>query len=64
MDTADAQASLGSDGIIDSHPIAAPMIQSTPANEKSSKAESPVQSKITVSVFCFVLRNMNKEKFN
>ncbi|CAF2591714.1 unnamed protein product [Rotaria sp. Silwood2] len=49
MDTSDAQASLGSDGIIDSQPTSALIIESTSVTEKSTKVESPNQSKTIIS---------------
>ncbi len=57
MDTSDAQVSLGSDGIIESHPTSALIIESTSASEKSTKVQSPTQSKISVSIlffFCYM----------
>jgi hypothetical protein len=50
MDTSDAQASLGSDGIIESHPRSALLIESTSATEKSSDVPSPTQSKASVNL--------------
>jgi hypothetical protein len=55
MDTSDAQASLGSDGIIESHPTSALIIESASVSEKSTKAQSPIQSKISVNVLFFFL---------
>ncbi|CAF4587405.1 unnamed protein product [Rotaria sp. Silwood1] len=49
MDTSDAQASLGSDGIIDSQPTSALIIESTSVTEKSTKVQSPNQSKTMIS---------------
>ncbi len=46
MDTSDAQASFGSDGIIESNP--------TSVIDKSTKVQSPTQSKLSVNTL-FVL---------
>jgi hypothetical protein len=57
MDISDAQASFGSDGIIESHPTSALMIESTSTIEKSTTTttvQSPTQPKITVSVVVFL----------
>ncbi len=52
MDTSDAQASLGSDGIIESHPTSGLMIESTSV---STTGQSPTQPKNTVSLLLFLL---------
>jgi hypothetical protein len=57
MDTSDAQASLGSDGIIESHPTSVLMIESTSTIEKSTTAttvQSPTQPKILVNILFFL----------
>jgi hypothetical protein len=55
MDISDAQASFGSDGIIESHPTSALMIESTSTIEKSTTTvQSPTQPKIAVSVVFFL----------
>ena len=54
MDTSDAQASLGSDGIIESHPTPIPSNhEPIPASEASTKLLSPVQNKTTVLSLSF-----------
>jgi hypothetical protein len=64
MDTSDAQASLGSDGIIESYPTSALNIECTSVIETSTKIQSPVQSKISVSVFIFpIIRRFLNEQF-
>jgi hypothetical protein len=57
MDTSDAQASLGSDGIIESHPTSVLMIESTSTIEKSTTTttvQSPPQPKILVNILFFL----------
>ncbi|CAF1042036.1 unnamed protein product [Adineta steineri] len=49
MDTNDAQVSLGSDGVVESHPISTRTIESTSVIEKSSKVQIPIQSTISTS---------------
>ncbi|UJR37367.1 hypothetical protein I4U23_030075 [Adineta vaga] len=50
MDTSDAQVSLGSDGIIESHNTYVPNNhESASVTEKSTKVQSPVQNKTSVS---------------
>jgi len=62
MDTSDAQASLGSDGIIESYPASSHVIESTSVIETSTKIQSPIQSKISVNVFIFpVIRRFLNE---
>jgi hypothetical protein len=54
MDTSDAQASFGSDGVIESNPTSALLIESTSATEKSTDLPSPTQSKISVNSLIFL----------
>jgi hypothetical protein len=61
MDTSDAQASLGSDGIIESHPhTSGLLIESTSTIEKSTTTTivSPVQPRILVNVLFFLWYNV------
>jgi hypothetical protein len=57
MDTSDAQASLGSDGLIESHPHPTPVIEST-------TVQSPTSSKITVNILLFCYTKMFSGKFS
>ena len=61
MDTSDAQASLGSDGIIESHPrTSALIIESASTIEKSTTtplSSPPLQPKILVNVLFFLWHN-------
>lgn len=51
MDTSDAQASLlGSDGIIESNPTSALMIECASVVTTSTTGQSPIQQKVTVSI--------------
>ena len=54
MDTADAQASLGSDGIIESHPTSALMIECASVITTSTTTQSPIQQKSAVRIGCFL----------
>jgi len=55
MDTSDAQASFGSDGIIESNPTSALIMESTSVIDKSTKVQSPTQSKIPVNTLLVLL---------
>lgn len=62
MDTSDAQASLGSDGIIESYPTCALIIESSSVIEKSSTNQSPIQSRISVRfLFKFSIEKFSNE---
>ena len=58
IDTSDAQASLGSDGDIESHPTSALNVKSTSVVGESPKVQSPTQSKISVYGFFFCCINV------
>jgi hypothetical protein len=54
MDTSDAQVSLGSDGILESHPTSALATEPTSVSEKPTKVSSP----ISVSVLSFTIQKI------
>ena len=59
MDTTDAQASLGSDGIIESHPSSALMIESTSVIETTTTTvQSPTQQKVIVSILFSLYKDL------
>lgn len=63
MDTADAQASLGSDGIIESHPTSALMIECASVTTTSTTTQSPIRQKNTVHIECFFLSSEDVRKY-